>query len=64
VTIGVAIEDFASAVANGEVEIEAPGLLPCAAPAFEEAASILDSVAGDMSATISAQVDLVSILSI
>ena len=64
VTIGIAIEDFAQAVANGEVEIVAVGLLPCAAPAFEEAADIIGGIAGDMEGTISAQLDLVSVLNI
>jgi len=62
VTIGASIEEFASAVANGEVEIEAPGLLPCAIPAFEEAGSIIGNVAGDMQGTITAQLDLFTIL--
>jgi hypothetical protein len=45
----------------GEFDVPA-GLLNCVLPAFNEAASILSHVAGDMSATVSGQVELYGIL--
>jgi len=69
VTIAAQCEAFATAVADGEIEIEAPGLLPCAVPAFEEAIDLLDpenedSIIVSMQATVTAQLDLLSLLDI
>lgn len=69
VTIAAQCEAFLAAVIDGEVEIEAPGLLPCAEPAFEEALALLDPDSEDgiymsLQATVTAQLDLLTLLDI
>ncbi len=62
VTIGAAIEAFASALVSGEIEVEAPGLVLCAGPAFDEAGRIVGSLYGNMQLTIQGQLDLAALL--
>jgi len=64
VTIKASAEAFLSDLKAGKVEVEAPGLVPCAIPAFEEAAGILGGIKNDVSGTISAQAELVALLKI
>ncbi|MCP4599635.1 MAG: hypothetical protein GY847_03695 [Proteobacteria bacterium] len=62
VAIKGSVDAFVTALGNGEIELEAVGLLPCALPAFQAAGSILASLPGEMKATISAQLDVVAII--
>jgi hypothetical protein len=63
-TIGAAVEAFTNKLVSGEFEVEAPGLVVCAVPAFHEAAGILGSISGEMRATIELQLRMVALLDI
>jgi len=62
VTIGASVDAFLSDLTSGKIEVEAPGLLPCAIPAFQEAGDILGSIGGDASATIEGQIKMAALL--
>lgn len=64
VTIKTAAEAFLADLKSGDIEVEAVGLVPCAIPAFEDTISFLGSAASDMKDTLSAQVELMAILSL
>jgi hypothetical protein len=63
VTIKTAVDGLISSVGSGKFTI-AVGLLPCTVPAFKEAASVLSSLPGQMTATIEAQLSIFAVLSI
>ena len=62
VSIEAAVKAFGNKVASGDIEISAPALLPCAAPAFKDAGKILADLPGEMTATIEAQMSLAAII--
>jgi len=62
VTIKASVDTFLKAVQNNEIEFKAPGLALCALPAFEESASILGSLAGEMKTTIDLQLEMAGML--
>ena len=64
VTIKASVDAFISALNSGSIEIEAPGLVLCGIPAFQESASILTGLYGDMKATIDLQFEMAAMLSL
>lgn len=62
VTIKASVDAFISALAAGEIELEAPALLPCAITAFEDSAKVLTSLPGEMAATIDLQLKMAALL--
>ncbi len=62
VTIGAEIIAFGDALAAGDIEVEAVGLILCAIPAFEEAGTILGKVKGDVQGTLSGQISMMAII--
>ncbi len=64
VTIKASVDGFVSALKAGDIEIEAAGLVLCAIPAFEETASILVNLPGEMQATIALQLEVVGMIGI
>ena len=64
VAIGASVDAFIDALGAGEIEFTAVGLAPCAIGAFEETATILVDMPGEMMVTVNAQLDLVSVLDI
>jgi hypothetical protein len=69
VSIRAQSEAFYDALVAGEIEVEAPGLVPCAIPAFEEAIGMLDPDSEDgiymsLQTTVTAQLDLLDLVDI
>jgi len=62
VTIKASVDTFLSALSSGDIEVEAPGLVPCAIPAFQESASILTNAYDDMKNTIALQLKMAALL--
>jgi len=61
-SLTASVKTFADALASGEIEVEAPGLVLCAPAAFSEAGDILAHIGGDMKATIDLQIRMVALI--
>jgi hypothetical protein len=64
IQIAASIDTFAEKVAKGEFKITAVGLLPCAAPAFADAAVVLTTLPVEMAATVQVQLSLAALINI
>jgi len=62
VAINASIQAFLSDLTSGNIELEAPGLLPCATQAFSDSATIIKNLPGEMKATIELQLRMAALL--